>query len=547
MSEPVPLRPTGGEVLVEALLARGVDTLFGLPGLQLDPLFNALHGARDRLRVINARHEQGVAYMALGYAQATGRPGVYAAVPGPGFLNTTAALSTAYALHAPVLALIGQIRRASIGRGAGELHELPDQSAILRGLTRWSGLADDGAALPGLVADAFACLTAARGPAGIELPADVLSERAPAADCPGIAPADALPSDVGAIRQAAALLAGAKAPMIVVGGGAVGAAEAIRVLAERLGAPVLSHLTGRGLLPDAHPLSIGRDVGVRLWPDTDVVLAIGTRFNGPRRRWGLRPDQVVIRIDHDQQQQNRNDPATIALVADAALMVPALDVALAPSRREGDPARAEALARLKADSAARFAAELAPQMAWIDALSGSLPIGSVLVCDYTQVAYVATAAYPLTGPRQLITPGYQGTLGFAFATALGAKIGRPDVPVVALVGDGGFLFTAAELATAVQYGISVITIVFNDGHYGNVKRMQDQDHGGKVIASALTNPDFVRFAESFGAGARRAADPAALRDALRWALRQDGPTVIEVPVGAMPSPWSLLEPSGPVR
>jgi acetolactate synthase I/II/III large subunit len=184
-------------------------------------------------------------------------------------------------------------------------------------------------------------------------------------------------------------------------------------------------------------------------------------------------------------------------------------------------------------------------MAWLDALSGSLPTGSVLVCDYRQVAYVATAAYPLTGPRQLITPGYQGTLGFAFATALGAKIGRPEFPVVALVGDGGFLFTATELATAVQYRIPVITIVFNDGHYGNVKRMQEQDHGGKVIASALTNPDFIRFAESFGAGARRAADPASLRDALRWALRQDGPTVLEVPVGAMPSPWSLLEPSGP--
>ena len=181
-------------------------------------------------------------------------------------------------------------------------------------------------------------------------------------------------------------------------------------------------------------------------------------------------------------------------------------------------------------------------MSYVRALREALPDDGIVVADYTQVGYVATAAFPVSRPRQMITPGYQGTLGFAYATALGAKVGCPDKPVVALCGDGGFLFTANELATAVQHDIRAVAIVFNDGAYGNVRRMQEDLYGGKVVASALHNPDFVRFAESFGAAARRAEGPQGLATALRWALDQPGPTLIEVPVSKMPDPWDLLEP-----
>lgn len=528
---------SGGDAVVAGLADHGVTTLFGLPGIQLDHLFNALHDARHRVSVLSARHEQGAAYMALGAAQATGRPAAYACVPGPGFLNTAAALSTAYAVHAPVLALIGQIDRPFIGFGGGELHELPDQTAIVERLTRWSAMARAPETIPDLMGEAFAALAGGRAPAALELPADVLAERArlPAAR-PRSPPPRPAP-DPDAILAAARLLAEARAPLILVGIGAVEARSELRALAERLEAPVMSHLQGRGILDSAHPLAIGMAEGARLWPRTDVILAVGTRFHLPRTLWGLRPGQRVIRIDHDPAQFSRGAAPDVAIEADARQALSALLTRLertGPSR----PSRREEVRAVKASVAAAFDRDLAPQMSFVHAL----PAEAIVVADYTQVGYVATAAFPVSRPRQLITPGYQGTLGFGHATALGAKAACPETPVVALCGDGGFLFTGNELATAARYSIPAVTVVFADGAFGNVRRLQVEVHGGRTIASDLHNPDFVKFAESFGVAARRADDAASFQAALDWALVQPGPTLIEVAVGPMPSPWHLLEP-----
>ncbi len=535
---------TGADAVVDVLLKREVSTLFGLPGIQLDPLFNAFHDARSRLRVLNARHEQGVAYMALGFAQATGKPGVYACVPGPGFLNTTAALSTAYACHAPVLALLGQVATEEIGAGHGVLHELPDQTAIVRGLTRWNGLALSAEDAPRLVGRAFASLAVGRGPAAVELPADVLRSRFTPDNSPEIESLEGPQRvDPGAIAEAVKLLEGANRPMIMVGIGAIDAGAELRAIAEGLGAPVVSHLQGRGILDSRHPLSIGRAEAFRMWRDTDVILAVGTRFSSPRRRWGLRPGQRVVRIDFDPAQFRRGAPPDVAILADARVALASLAAGLGAKSPQA-AARTQWVAKVKAEVAAEFDRSLAPQMSFLRAIREACPEDAVFVADYTQVAYVATAALPVYAPRQMITPGYQGTLGFAFATALGAKVGCGDKPVVALCGDGGFLFTANELATAVQHDIRTVTIVFNDGGYGNVRRMQQDLYGGRVIASDLKNPDFVRFAESFGAAARRAEGPQAVSDALRWAFDQPGPVIIEAPVDKMPNPWDLLEPEG---
>jgi acetolactate synthase-1/2/3 large subunit len=534
---------TGADAVVDVLLKRGVSTLFGLPGIQLDPLFNAFHDARSRLRVINARHEQGVAYMALGFAQATGQPGVYACVPGPGFLNTTAALSTAYACHAPVLALLGQVATEEIGVGHGVLHELPDQTAIVRGLTRWNGLALSVDDAPTLVSRAFASLAIGRGPAAVELPADVLRSRFAPAAAHELQSLEPQRADPAAIAEAVRLLEGARRPMIMVGAGAIDAGADLLTLAEKLGAPVVSHLQGRGILDSRHPLSIGRAEAFRMWGDADVILAVGTRFHSPRRRWALRPGQRVVRVDFDPAQFRRGAPPDVAIVADARGALAALVAALGAKSPQA-AARTQAIAKVKAEVAAEFDRSLAPQMNFLRAIREASREDTVFVADYTQVAYVATAALPVSAPRQMITPGYQGTLGFAFATALGAKVGWPDKPVVALCGDGGFLFTANELATAVQHNIRTVTIVFNDGGYGNVRRMQEELYGGRVIASDLKNPDFVRFAESFGAAARRAEGPQALSEALHWAFDQPGPVIIEAPVDKMPNPWDLLEPEG---
>jgi acetolactate synthase-1/2/3 large subunit len=532
---------TGADAVVDVLVKRGVSTLFGLPGVQLDPLFNAFYDARSRLRVINARHEQGVAYMALGFAQATGRPGVYACVPGPGFLNTTAALSTAYACYAPVLALIGQVATEEIGAGHGVLHELPDQTAIVRGLTRWSGLALSPEDAPRLVSSAFGRLAIGHAPAAVELPADVLRLPLTSEGARETETLDRQQADPHAIAEAVRLLEGANRPMIIMGSGAIDAGDQLRAIAERLGAPVVSHLQGRGILDSRHPLSVGRAEAVRMWRDADVILAVGTRFNSPRRRWGLRPGQHVVRIDFDPAQFRRGAPPDVAILADARAALAALVARLAAKSPQA-PARAQLVAKVKAEVAAEFDRRLAPQMSFLRAIREACPEDTVFVADYTQVGYVATAALPVYARRQMITPGYQGTLGFAFATALGAKVGCPDKPVVALCGDGGFLFTASELATAVQHDIRVVAIVFNDGAYGNVRRMQQDLYGGRVIASDLKNPDFVRFAESFGAAARRAEGPQALSEALRWAFDHPGPAIIEAAVDKMPNPWDLLEP-----
>jgi acetolactate synthase I/II/III large subunit len=534
---------TGADAVVDILVKRGVSTLFGLPGVQLDPLFNAFYDARSRLRVINARHEQGVAYMALGLAQATGRPGVYACVPGPGFLNTTAALSTAYACHAPVLALIGQVATEDIGAGYGVLHELPDQTAIVRGLTRWSGLALSPEDAPRLAAKAFARLDLGGGPAAVELPADVLRMPVTSSDTREAEILDPQPVDSHAIAEAVRLLERANRPMIMVGSGASSAGDELRAIAERLGAPIVSHLQGRGIVDSRHPLSIGRAEAVRMWRDVDVILAVGTRFSSPRRRWGLGPGQRVVRIDFDPAQFRRGAPPDVAILTDARAALAALAGGLTAKDPQA-PARAQLVAKIKAEVAAEFDRSLAPQMSFLRAIREASPDDAVFVADYTQVGYVATAALPVYAPRQMITPGYQGTLGFAFATALGAKVGCPDKPVVALCGDGGFLFTASELATAVQHDIRVVAIVFNDGAYGNVRRMQQDLYGGRVIASDLKNPNFVRFAESFGAAARRAEGRQALSEALHWAFDQPGPVIIEAPVDKMPNPWDLLEPEG---
>ena len=534
---------TGADAVVDVLVKQGVSTIFGLPGIQLDPLFNAFHDARAQLRIINARHEQGVAYMALGFAQATGRPGVYACVPGPGFLNTTAALSTAYACHAPVLALLGQVATDEIGVGHGVLHELPDQTAIVRLLTRWNGIALSAEDAPRLVSHAFASLADGRGPAAVELPGDVLRSRFACNQARESETLEPQRVDAGAIAEAVRLLERANQPMIMVGAGAINAGVDLRAIAERLGAPVVSHLQGRGILDSRHPLSIGRAEAFRMWGEADVILAVGTRFNSPRRRWGSRQGQRVVRIDFDPAQFRRGAPPDVAILADARAALAALAERLgAKSPRAA--ARTQAVAKVKAEVAAEFDRSLAPQMNFVRAIRAATPEDTVFVADYTQVAYVATAALPVYAPRQMITPGYQGTLGFAFATALGARVGCPDKPIVALCGDGGFLFTANELATAVQHDIRTVTIVFNDCGYGNVRRMQQDLHGGRVIASDLKNPDFVRFAESFGATARRAEGAEALLDALHWAFDHPGPVIIEAPVDKMPNPWDLLEPEG---
>jgi acetolactate synthase-1/2/3 large subunit len=532
-------RMTGGEATVQALLAQGVDTLFVLPGVQNDALFSALYEAAERLRVIVTRHEQAAGYMAFGYAAAGGRPGAYCVVPGPGFLNTTAALATAYACNAPVLCLSGQVPLRRIGRGFGLLHELPDQLGIMQRLTKWAARIEAPHDVPRLIAEAFEQMSTGRPrPVALEIPMDVLAEEAwLAAAMPRAREVASAELDPDALERAAALLNGAARPMIFVGGGAQGASAQVRALAERLGAPVVAGWMGQGVIDGRAPLALSLTMAHRLWPEVDVALAIGSRFQRVQIDWGLDDAVKVIRIDLDPIEITRHARPAVALLADAAATLDALSPQVLAADRTAWRRR---IAEVKEEVQALYRRELAPQVAFLDAIRSALPEDGILVEDLTQVGYVARLAFPVHGPRQYLSSGYQGTLGHAYPSALGAKVARPGRAVVALTGDGGFMYNVQELATAVLHGINVVALVFNDGAYGNVRRMQRELYGNRVIASDLVNPDFVRLADSFGVFARAAEDPDDLRDALEQALARDEPALIEVKVGQFPDPWRQI-------
>ncbi len=531
---------TGGQALVEMLRRHNVDALFALPGIQNDALFNALYDAHGAIRVIHTRHEQGAAYMAYGYAKSTGKVGAYCVVPGPGFLNTTAALGTAYAENARVLCITGQIPSQMIGRGMGMLHEIPDQFAILRGLTKWAARIEHPTQTQRVVDEAFYQLETGRPrPVGIEIPPDVLALETDVTWAASNHPYPAFAPDASAIEQAAGLLSESRKPLIMIGSGAEDAGAELLAVAEMLQAPVIAATSGKGILDAQHYLSMSRPEGQRLWADADVALGIGTRMYGALTSWGVDDTLKIIRIDIDPIEINRVRAPTLGIVADARLALAALRDALR-ARNVARPSREAELGALKEEFDEQFA-KVQPQYDYLHAIRDVLPADGILVDEVTQVGYAANYAYPVYRPRTLISSGYEITLGYGFATALGAKVAHPDQPVVSINGDGGFMYNAQELATAVLHKINLVAIVFNDNSFGNVLRMQKEDYGGRVIATQLHNPDFLKLAESFGAIGTRAINPRELRTALAAALAHSGPALIEVPVGEMPRPHGFMQ------
>jgi acetolactate synthase I/II/III large subunit len=533
-------RMTGGGAVVEMLRRNGVDTIFALPGVQNDALFVAFYDAGEALRVIHTRHEQGAAYMAYGYARSSGKVGAYAVVPGPGLLNTTAALATAYATNTPVLCISGQIPCDLIGRGFGLLHEIPDQLGILRTLTKWAARISHPTQAGQLANEAFRQLRDGRPrPVALEMPLDVMALETEVALPAAVEPPARTMPDPELIDKAAALLAGAKKPLLFVGGGAIGAAEEVLAIAEMLEAPVVSYTGGKGIVSDRHYLAQSALAGHELWREADVVLAVGTRLHQPQVRWGVDVDLKLIRIDIDPTEITRILKPSLGIVADAKAALAALHNAL-ERRNPRRQSRKEELDALKSRSLARLADNLGPQCEYLQAIRAELPDDGIYVEDLTQVGYVGRVAFPVYHPRSYIHSGYQGTLGFGFATALGAKVGRPDLPVVSVSGDGGFMYNVQELSTAVKHGIDIVAIVFADGAYGNVRRMQKEDYGNRLIGVDLHNPHFPKMAESFGVAGVRTTTPDGLRRELAAALSRRGTTLIEVAVGEMPDPWKHL-------
>jgi len=537
---------SGGEAIVNGLVAHGVDTVFGLPGAQIYGLFDAFHQAQ--LKVIGARHEQACGYMAYGYARSSGRPGVFSVVPGPGVLNAGAALLNAFASNEPVLCLTGQVPTAFLGKGRGHLHEMPDQLATVRTFVKWAERIEYPDVAPSVVSRAFQeMMSGRRGPVSLEMPWDVFTQRT---DVTPVKPFDRFPApqpDSERIKAAAAMIAASKTPMIFVGSGAIDARDEILELAELIDAPVVAFRSGRGIVSNAHELGLTMAAAYKLWPKTDLMIGIGTRLELPSMtRWPFRPDGIKsVRIDIDPVEMRRVI-SDAAIVADAQAGTSDL---LAAVRKVGYSKTSGRRSTIREASAAALKEiqSVQPQMAYLNILREVLPSNAIVTDELSQFGFASWYGFPIYEPRTFISSGYQGTLGSGFPTALGAKVANPDRPVVAITGDGGFMFGVQELATAVQFKIGVVTLIFNNNAYGNVRRDQRQRFEGRVVASDLVNPDFVKLAESFGVGAARVTSPETFKPALEKALAHGGPYVIavEVPTDSEVTPWTFIHPAKP--
>ncbi|MBZ9985369.1 MULTISPECIES: 5-guanidino-2-oxopentanoate decarboxylase [unclassified Mesorhizobium] len=523
---------TIGEALISLLEAHGVDTVFGIPGVHTVELYRGL--ARSRIRHVTPRHEQGAGFMADGYARAGGRPGVAFVITGPGLTNTITAMAQARADSVPMLVISGVNATPTLGKGLGFLHELPDQRGMMEKVALFSQRITEAGELPGALARAFALFSSSRpGPVHIEIPTDVMVKPAD-----GIAAvlSNAAPPAAGAtaIAAAASLCAAARHPLILAGGGAKRAEDALRRLAERLGAPVVETTNARGLL-HRHPLCVPASPSLKavraLMGEADLVIAAGTEF-GPTDYDGYGDGGFVlpanlIRIDIGADQLARR-PATVAIQADCAEAIEALLAALGSvdaGRQDGKNRAAAARKAARAELTPVHAA----QVHAVEAIRDALP-GAIIVGDSTQPVYAANLYYDHDRPGGWFNAatGF-GALGYGPPAAVGAALAMPDAPIVCLTGDGGFQFTLPELGAALDAAAPVIFVVWNNRGYREIETSM-LDVGVEPVGVSPAPPDFCKLAEAYGIGAERIADTGALPLALKRARATGLPRVIEITV-----------------
>lgn len=541
-------RMTGGKAVVESLKREGVEFVFGVPGVQIMHIFDAFYGEPE-IRLITVRHEQTTVYMADGYARVKGKPGVGLVVPGPGVQNASAALGTAYACSSPVLLISGQVESYNLGQDKGALHEINDQLDIVRPITKWCQRVMRVEDIPGAIHEAVHQMGTGRPrPTEVEIPWDVLGRTGKVTlgtvkEYPRAKP------NRREVRRASDMLVSAKKPLLWAGGGVIlsNASPELTELAEALGAMVATTPEGKGAISEDHPLSLGAGYygfGAVRWatPQADVILAVGTRFTSQMRPGtALKVPQRLIHLDVDPAVIGKNFPAEVPIVADAKEGLKALlgEIRRKNFTRVGEEPWPQPERMKFREKHRRWLQEKAPLQCDILAnLRKELRDDAILVSGVTNIGYWSHLAYPVRRPRTYLTPSYSATLGYAFPTALGAKVAAPDKPVVCLVGDGGFMYACTELATAVRYGINLIAVIFTDNAFGSTKTDQQINFQGRVLGTELNNPDFAKLAELFGAKGMK-ADPERLGNALGEALQAKRPVVIEVPIPTLIPPFQI--------
>jgi acetolactate synthase-1/2/3 large subunit len=536
----VSVPPTGGDRVIDALRAEGVRHVFGIPGYHNLAVYDALLRQGDITHVL-ARHEAGAGFMADGYARASGRPGVALVTTGPGATNALTPLVESYAGSVPVVLIASDIASDLVGRDLGALHEVPNQIECFRPVARWAEALTEAQAIPGAIAGAFDLLHTGRpGPMVLSIPYDFLTTRV---DAPVVAGGHGArpPCHVSDVQAAARLLAAAGRPLVIAGGGVVaaGAQQELRAVVRRLGAPVIATVAGRGALSERDPLFHG------VLPDrrscreplgaADVILAVGTKLGHrslEKLGFTLGPGQSLIHLDLDPAVIDRVFKTRVAVVGDARDGLTRLAAALGDGPAAGGWDRTW-LAGVKANAGPRYTPVIA---GLIETLRRALPDDAIVVNDQTGLTYWMEYRFPVYEPRTFLYPAGSASLGYAVPAAIGAKVARPDRAVIAVAGDGGFMYSVNELATAVKYRLPVVFLVLNDGRFGAIKWLQELIFGRWGEAD-LANPDFVALAHAFGARAER-IDTEALAPAIARALAADGPTVLELPVAVDP-PWEF--------
>ena len=539
---------SGGEALAKSLVGEGVEVVFGIPGIQIYGIVAAI---RDEpgIRMVTTRHEQATTYMADGYARASGKPGVALVVPGAGLYNAASGLTNAYARSTPVLVIVGQIPRGAIGKNRGAVHEIANQADVVSPVTKWQGQAARPSEVPHAVFEAFRQMRTGRPrPVLIEMPPEVGVEREEVQLRSPARISRIMPSEKD-LREAAQVIAQANMPLIYAGGGVARSdAEAALVkFAEATNIPVVTSSGGKGVIADSHPLSYGSCFSPRgerqemnqlydVMQSADVVIGIGARFSLGNPAGEA---STLVNINIDDAELTRHQANTIPLHGDAGATIEALLPLLIEAGAGDRPSPADAVSAARKLIAYYDIRLKEPQFPVLEALRSGTPDDAFIVWDVTQFGYYARTHWHVNHPKTYIDSGYSFNLGYAFPTALGVKVARPDRPVVCMTGDGGFMFNSSELSTAMQYGINVVTVVFRNDSYGNVARDLDDAFGG-AYGTDLRNPDFVAFAESFGAVGMRADDPMDLKTLIPLALERQAPVIIDVPFGDMPisrAPW----------
>lgn len=526
----------GGAAAIAALEAAGVEVVFGIPGVHTLELYDALH--RSSIRHVLARHEQGAGFMADGYARATGKPGVCLIITGPGVTNVATPVGEAFTDSSPVVVLSSNVERPYLGRMRGNLHDIADQSGVMRGMTKRTTTVTAVEQVAETVYDAV--IESNRGrprPVHVEIPIDVLSDCG-ISELPSASPPQPRAPRPDDIARAVEMLAHGRRPLVYVGGGAMNAGAAISELAELLGAPVISSIMGKGVVSDEHPYALGHawnpwgeeNPADELLRSADVALVIGSKLGAQETRyWQMPLPEKLIRVDIDPVEATLNyGPPKLGIIADARLTAEALLAGLKSRSGVSHRIATEEVAVYRQRIHGRGTDSLFAHH--IAALRAAIPRDGIIVQDMTMMSYRMNDRYPVYEPRTYLFPSGYGTLGFSLPAAIGAKIGRPDRAVVAVAGDGGYQFTMQELATAIQFELPIPIVIFNDSTYTAVKEEMVAFYGGRTLAVDLINPDYVKLADAYGIPGIRVEEPADLERAVVDALGRRTPTIIDVPI-----------------